>query len=330
MVRTDLAAPEQAAEGVDHLLTHCGALREGEKVLVVCDFSTLQIGDLMVDQALRMTPMVHRIVIPPLSMHGQEPPPEVSEGMAGADLCLGVTAKSMVHTEARRRASSWGCRYLSLPDYSMELLCDPSLRVDYRKQAPLVRSVAEAFTEAQTAQVETQAGTSIALNLRGRKGNACPGFVSGPGELGSPPDIEANVSPVETDSNGRIVVDGSIPYPTLGLVKSPVTLHVQKGHIVHMEGDEETVDRLRSLFSNGPLEKVYVLAECGVGLNPLATLTGRMLTDEGSLGTVHFGFGSNSTVGGFNEVPFHLDMVLRSATLKVGDRWILREGRLQV
>ena len=73
-------------------------------------------------------------------------------------------------------------------------------------------------------------------------------------------------------------------------------------------------------------DKAYVLAECGIGLNPAARLTGHMLTDEGTLGSVHFGFGSNATVGGYNDVPFHIDCVIREATLWIDQSAVLVGG----
>ena len=75
-------------------------------------------------------------------------------------------------------------------------------------------------------------------------------------------------------------------------------------------------------------ENAYILAECGIGLNPLASLTGKMLTDEGTLGCVHFGFGSNITVGGKNNVPFHLDFVIRRPTLEVDKNVLISNGEL--
>ena len=72
---------------------------------------------------------------------------------------------------------------------------------------------------------------NIDLDIRGRVGNCCPGFVCKPGDLGSPPDIESNISPIEFKSNGKIVVDGSIPHPSIGLLRENVMLKIENGCI---------------------------------------------------------------------------------------------------
>ena len=55
-----------------------------------------------------------------------------------------------------------------------------------------------------------------------------------------------------------------------------------------------------------------------------------MLPDEGALGTVHIGIGANSTIGGTNSVPFHLDHIIREPTLLLDDRVILNEGEIVI
>ena len=235
---------------------------------------------------------------------------------------------SMAHTAARQAACAVGARYLSLPDYTRALLEDPALMVDFRAQAPIVRRIADSFTAGSFARVRSPGGTDLCVDIRGRIGNFCPGFVTEPGELGSPPDIEANVSPIEDHSEGVAVIDGSIPYPGFGLLPEPIALYVQQGRIVRFEGDSQITARLEKLFRSAGSEKALILAELGVGLNPLATLTGVMLADEGASGCIHFGFGSNVTVGGMNDIPFHLDFVFRAGSVVVDDRLIIESGRL--
>lgn len=320
---------DEFVEGADILLKQCGCLHPDETVVIVCDTQTCSIGHLLQERAKTMTSAnVALLEIKPFTMHGEEPPQEVAQKMEEADLCLGVTAKSMAHTKARQNLTAKGGRYLSLPDYSLDLLADPSLRADFRKKASLVRQVATLFTEGAFLKVSSKKGTDITMNIKDRVGNGCPGFVDASGSLGSPPDIEANVSPIETSAEGRIVCDGSIPYPTIRLLQTPVTLEVKQGQVVKIEGEKEVCSQLNQLFDRAGSSKATVLAECGIGLNDRAQLKGIMLVDEGTLGTIHFGFGSNTTVGGYNDVGFHLDFVLREPSLEVDSQILLKDGSL--
>ena len=319
----------RAVEGADLLLLQCGRLTRGERVTIVCDDTTAELGQLLRERAHRITSHVVLVQTPPLAMHGEEPPRQVAEAMLESDLCLGITTKSIAHTNARISAAAHGARYLSLPDYSMDLLSDESLRANYEEQAVLARHLADAFTNGSRLRVTSSAGTDVTMSIDGREGNCCPGYVSKAGDLGSPPDIESNVSPIEDSAEGTVVVDASIPYPTFGLLKAPVVLRVKGGSIVRIEGEASTTSSLEQLMKSAGSPRAYVLAECGVGLNDKARLSGVMLTDEGAAGTMHFGFGSNSTVGGKNEVSFHLDFVLKNPSLFVDGHALIERGILQ-
>ncbi len=322
----DSGLNELARAGAHHLVQHCGRLIAGETVVIVFDPSTKAVGELLTQEAKAVGGKVKFLEAPMLTMHGQEPRADIALAMLPANLILGVTSKSMAHTGARRAACNVGARYLSLPEYSLELLADPAVMIDYVQAGAVAKRVADAFTSGRTARITTELGTDITLHFEGRIGNCCPGYVAQLGELGSPPDIEANVSSIETKSKGVVVVDGSIPYPGLGLLAQPVRLQVLDGGIVDIAGDDEVVRKLTELFNSADPRKTRILAECGVGLNPLAKLSGIMLTDEGAMGTMHFGFGSNATVGGLNNVPFHLDFVFSNPTLEVDGVVILNYG----
>lgn len=311
-----------------HLLQHCGGLRTGEKFLLISDATTTQLVSGFLTCASRLGADVSHVHIEVADRHGVEPGPTAETCMANADLVAALTLKSIAHTRARRNLNAKGGRFLSLPGYSDAMLRAPALSVDYHAQYSLTRAVTDVFSEGSRVRVRTKAGTDIQLNIAGRIGNCCPGFVDHRYHLGSPPDIEANVSPIEGDSEGVVVVDGSVACEEIGLLKTPITLHVSGGRITRFESaNPDYVFRCEEIFSRVGSPLAYVLAECGVGLNPKATLTGNMLTDEGVLGCVHFGFGSNSTVGGVNDVPFHLDFVFRDASLWVDERIVLDGGR---
>ena len=317
---------ERKTQAISNLLFHCGNLRENDRALILCDPGTKNIADAFMRVVAEHAMLVTLLEIPVLQNHGAEPPEYVARKMASSTLIVSLCGYSLAHSNARIRAAQSGARFLSLPLYTWDLLEDPSLQINFKNHAPQVRKFANAFTKGKKITIKTAVGTDIEINITDRLGNYCPGFVENPGDLGSPPDIEANVSPIETASNGIVVIDGSITHPHFGLLKKPVRLLVENGKIVQFDGDDKNqIDRLNQLF--GPNDsRRRVLAECGVGLNPAAKLTGIMLTDEGALGYLHFGFGANHTVGGKNEVDFHLDFVFRAATLSVDSAVLIKDG----
>jgi len=318
-----------SSKAVHHLLVEAGSLQKGEKVLIVVDEQTESIGVDFFKQALAQGSFPTLMMIPLSNNHGEEPPPETASLMSEVHLIVNLTSFSKAHTHARIRAAEKGARFLSLPEYSKDVLLNPAVMVDYKAQEKYVRLFSEAFSKGSSVHVTTAKGTNLLLDIRGRTGNYCPGFVTMEHRLGSPPDIEANVSPVETASTGEIVVDGSIACPQIGLLRTPMILEIAQGRIQSFQSeDKKLVSTIQNIFEKVNSSKAYILAECGVGLNPLATLTGSMLTDEGALGCVHFGFGSNATVGGINDVPFHLDFVVREASLAIDGKAYLEQGQI--
>ena len=316
--------------GALNILENCGNFSISERTVIVFDAKTKSVANCFSEAASLLGGNVFLVETPIAKMHGEEPSLAAAEAILNADLALGLRDKSMAHTNARLAMTRNGGRYLSLPDYTLQLLVDPSVQVDYAAQFENVLAIADALTKGSKISVVTEAGTDIQMDAAGRFGNCCPGFVKNKGDLGSPPDIEANISPLENTANGVVVVDGSIPFTDFGLLPNPITLEIKDGKISELFGNRYYVNKLKDLFASHGESKSRVLAECGVGLNPAATLTGVMLTDEGSLGTVHFGFGSNSTVGGINEIAFHVDFVCRAATISVDGNVIIQKGHIEL
>ena len=270
--------------GALNIIKTCGNFSLFEKTVVVFDTQTKSVANCFSEAAQSVGGNVFLVETPLAKMHGEEPSLAVAQAILNADLVLGLRNKSMAHTNARLAMTENGGRYLSLPDYTLELLNDPSLQVDYAAQFENVLAISDALTKGSELRVVTEAGTDIKMDAAGRFGNCCPGFVKNKGDLGSPPDIEANISPLENSSNGVIVVDGSIPFTGFGLLHKPIILEIKDGKISKISGNQHDVDKLEALFASHGNKKSRILAECGVGLNPAANLTGVMLTDEGAWG----------------------------------------------
>ena len=294
-------------EGAKKILFELGNLTSNEKLCIVTDFYTSKIGKIFLN--LNDVNNTQFFEIPPLKIHGEEPPQNVASAMLTSDLILGLTTNSMAHTKARLNATKNGNRYLSLPNFSLSLLFDKSLKADFYKFSKKTKNISDLLSDSNILKIKTKKGTDIQLDISNRISNYCPGFVNEIILIGSPPDIEANIAPNENKSNGTIVIDGSIPVKGLGKISSPITLKISEGKIISINGHPKDVEILNTIF-NFHGENSKFLAELGIGFNENSVITGNMLIDEGTYGTIHFGFGSNDTIGGKNNSSMHIDFVM--------------------
>ena len=110
---------------IHHLLSHCGNLVSGERLLLLVDETTKDLV-VMFEQAAKTIGVDIKILeIDVADRHGKEPGEEAATSMEKTDLVVGLTKMSIAHTRARQNLCSQGGRYLSLPGYSESLLLDP-------------------------------------------------------------------------------------------------------------------------------------------------------------------------------------------------------------
>jgi leucyl aminopeptidase (aminopeptidase T) len=189
------------------------------------------------------------------------------------------------------------------------------------------------FTEflqgAREAEIITPLGTKLRLGLEGREPCTPPdtGLYLKPGEWGNLPAGEAYIAPLETQTDGIVVVDGTIAQ--IGLPSQPVTLEFREGKVIRIEGGGEAV-QLRNLLESLEDENAYVIAELGIGTNEAARLTGVTLEDEKVLGTVHVAIGRNTGFGGVNMSKIHLDFIMTNPTFKIDGKVVIENGQPKV
>jgi len=316
-------------KNIKHILFHCGNLNKNDNLLLVFDKNSKSLTNLFIKFSRGIAKKITKYEVKKQRNHGDKISKELESLMLKSSLIICMTKFSLAHTKARTRASKKGARFLSLPGYDKKFILDKSVKVNYKKYYRETKKITNFLTKSKNLTITSSKGTKLFLKTLNRKGNCCPGFVKKPGDLGSPPDIESNISPIENFSNGRIIVDGSIADPKIRLLREKVVLSISKGKISnYFTKNKKVMKNLDNIFLNHN-KKRRILAEFGIGINHKSKLTGNMLTDEGCRGTVHFGFGSNSTVGGKNSVNFHLDFIIKKPTVLIDNKKIIKDGKIQ-
>lgn len=318
-------------KNIAHILSNCANIKKKDKLLILYDKNSKALANCFLKNRNNISKISKKFEVKNLKNHGQELDQKTSNEMKNFSLILSICQYSLAHTKARINASKINSRFLSLPGYNFKMINDDSLKINFKKYFKETKRITNKFSNGKKIKIFSDNGTNIELDISKRNGNCCPGFVLKKGDLGSPPDIETNISPNEKKSNGRLVIDGSITHPTLGKLKKKdeVVFIIKNGLIKSFECKNDIIkNKIKKLFFTKVSSKRRVLAECGIGLNPKAKLSGNMLTDEGSRGLVHLGFGSNFTVGGENKINFHIDCVIKKPTLYIDKNKIVSNGKI--
>jgi aminopeptidase len=303
----------------------CMGLKPGEKVLVITDEPLRTIGYALWKAAKDLGNEVLLIEILPRASNGAEPPPEVAELMKMVDVVLCPTSKSLTHTDSRRAASAKGVRVGTLPGVTEQIMIR-CMNADYNKIAQRTFALCKLLEKASTVRVTAPAGTDITMPIKGRTAHSSSGLFREKGQWGNLPTGEAYLAPVEGQSEGVVVVDGSMAM--VGMVKTPIRIQVKKGYAEDISGGEEAQRLIALLEPHG--KDARTVAEFGIGTNDKAILTGIILEDEKVMGTIHIAFGDNKSMGGSVRVASHLDGLITHPTVWLDETMIMNNGKVLV
>jgi leucyl aminopeptidase (aminopeptidase T) len=303
----------------------CLGLQPGERVLVVTDEPLRPIGFAIWQATRDFGNEVLLVEMLPRKTNGEEPPREVAALMGMADVVLCPTSKSLTHTDARRAASATGARIATLPGVT-EAVMVRCMNADYHQIAERTARLCGLLEASSRVRVTAPGGTDITMPMQGRQAHASSGLFTKKGQWGNLPTGEAYLAPLEGQSQGIVVVDGSMA--SVGMVKEPIRITVRDGYATAIEGGEEAA-RLRALLEPHGQDGRNV-AEFGIGTNDRAILTGIILEDEKVMGTIHIAFGDNKSMGGSVRVASHLDGLVTKPTVWFDDRMVMDAGTLLV
>ncbi|HNX90464.1 MAG TPA: aminopeptidase [Candidatus Omnitrophota bacterium] len=297
-------------------------LKQGESCLIVTDTLKESIGKAFFDCAKEITKNAKIIVIQPTKEHATEPPKDVAEEMLKYNVQLLITDKSLTHTDARRKACAKGARIGTMPGIN-EDIANRCLEIDYEDLKRKSNIIHDILARSKKIKVTTKLGTNIDFTVGtsqffGKDG----GSFDYPGAYGNLPEGEVSFAPETCD--GVYVVDAS--FPGLGILKEPITFKVKNCVVQEVSGG--VADKVKERLDKvGP--KAYKIAELGIGLNPKAEIIGKILEDEKVIGTVHIAVGNDCSYGRKNDIPLHLDGVIRNADIYVDDKQIMKNGKFQ-
>ena len=299
------------------LATTCGGIKPGDRCLIVSDSGADQ--EIVEAAESVLATLGGQVVIVgsgPAELPGDDPPAAVGAAMLEADLILELTSVFIGSCAARRTACEQGARYLTVPGLSWTTLRpDGPFSADFHALGEHAKRLAERFDAAAEFRLTSDAGTALAGSFEGRRGRPLWGIADEPGGYAAPPDVEVGASPVEGTAEGVVVVDGSLLFLGPDQLASPVRLRFEAGHLVDVDGPDAW--RLTDALERSGDDRMSLLAEVSIGLNPFSRPGGSALELEGIVGGAHVAVGNNVPYGGSNDARSHIDCVLLRATLSL-------------
>jgi leucyl aminopeptidase (aminopeptidase T) len=216
--------------------------------------------------------------------------------------------------------------------------------IDYAELQRRCAAIKQTLDKAEKVHVTAPGGTDITIGLRGREAKSDDGNFSLPGTGGNLPAGETFISPENGTANGRICFDGSISVNEGDMIiDTPIACIVENGFAREISGGREAAGLLETIEAaernareferEGKLPpgsgEIYArnarnIGELGIGLNPAALITGKMLEDEKAFRTCHFAIGMNYD----EDAPclIHLDGLVKNPTITA----IFADGTKQV
>lgn len=304
-------------------LRDCMGLQPHETLLVVTDELKREIGLALHEAGRDLCKESMLIEIKSREINGQEPPEAVANMMKMVDVVVCPTSKSLTHTDARRNAVKEGVRVGTMPGITIDAMAR-CLSADYEKIISLTDFIAEKMEGISTIRVVTEKGTDVTMPVKDRKIIRSKGVLRNKGESGNLPSGEVFLAPWEDQTNGKLVIDGSMA--SIGMIETPIVVDIVNGYAESITGGNEAAKLVEILDKSG--RDARAVAEFGIGTNYKAKLTGLILEDEKVFGTIHIAFGNNITMGGRISVSSHLDGLVTEPDVYFDDKLIMKKGKM--
>ncbi len=188
--------------------------------------------------------------------------------------------------------------------------------------------LADLLSRTADVEVSDPSGTQLTFQLKGRAAKCDDGIVDKEdlkaGDfITGVPGGSSYVAPDEASAEGTVVAD--LPMPYLGTLTRGVRIDFRDGKATW--GAESGGEAMRASYDKATGAKDR-LAAISIGLNPAAKYG--FLQDDLVAGSVEIDIGDNTEWGGKNKSNFSFGARLSHATVRIGRKTVVDQGRLTI
>lgn len=258
----------------------------------------------------------------------------VLAALKASPLVVDLTVEGLLHAVELPEILGAGTRVLMVSNEHPEILertkPDPALE-------PKVRAGMRLLKSAKSMRVTSAAGTDLTIALQGARVGGGWGTTAKPATITHWPGGLCLAFPAKGSVNGTLVMQpGDVNLTFKRYLRDTVRLHVADDFVTAIEGAGVDAALMRGYMASWGDREAYAVSHVGWGMNPLARWDALAFYDKRDCnGTELRAFAGNFLYStGANEVAGrytlgHFDLPLRSCTVALDDRAVVREGVLQ-
>jgi 2,5-dihydroxypyridine 5,6-dioxygenase len=264
-------------------------------------------------------------------IQGLEP---VIGALGGATLVVDCTLEGMLHARELPAILKAGARVLMVSNEHPEALERLLPNEDHERK---VKAGIKLLRGAKRMHVTSRAGTDLMVDVEGAMVGGGWGYTSKPGTITHWPGGLCLCFPRAGAVAGTLVLDrGDVNLTFKKYLESRITLTIEKDYVTDIGGDGVDAELMRSYFAAWGDREAYAVSHCGWGMNPAARWDAMAMYDKNDFngtelrafaGNFLYSTGANEFAG--RHTLGHFDLPLRGCTVRLDDRVIVDEGRLQ-
>jgi aminopeptidase len=323
-------------EGARNAVEVCMSVKSGERVLVLTDRATLDVGKAIYDAAEKVSEGNVKLLV--LEDYVKRPAKELPKPILDLIPWANVTyyaAESMPGELSIRgpfiRTAIKYARHGHMPSITRELM-ETGMCADYREISDLTKKVERAVKGCRNGRVLTKTGTKLEVDFNPSwRWKLCDGLYPEKGMWGNLP--EGEIFTAAYRANGSMVIDelGDWFSPKYGVLsETPVTLQVKDSRAdlssVSCANEQLRRELLEYLRTDQNSDR---LGEFAIGTNIfLKRLTGNLLQDE-KFPSVHCAFGDPypDETGADWQSKTHVDAIMLGCSVWIDGKQIMDEGK---
>jgi leucyl aminopeptidase (aminopeptidase T) len=315
----------------DLIIRRLLAVKPGEQVAIVCDpHSEISMAYALAG-AVESVEGEYTILMMPTrnTERKNDLTPVIEKGLTAADCLIGLTGSCGAPTYSSAVKALYNAkkiRTISMVMRSLDNFTSGGALADYDSLYEDGKRLAAIWETAEYIHITSLAGTDLKAPIAGEKVIIECGFATEPGLEAAFSDGEVSQMPRENTAEGVIVIDGPIAH--IGQPDCPITLKVEKGRVVSIDGECWQAEELRRIIED--IENADNIAEIGIGLNPMCRRNGDFEEEKKARGNVHIAIGDNVFYGGTIRCAVHMDMVIHSSRVTLDRSLVVDLGQMHL